>query len=472
MDERETSPNPARRALALGVLAFCACAVDDRAPDVADANLSLDPSAGGADTQGGNAEAGANGAATAGTDGIDTDGASREGSPSPVGVDGTQGSEGGGGEGGAGTGANDDGAGSGGESMPDGALAGAGGDNAMEPTPISRPEGPCDIYEAAGTPCVAAYSMVRALSAVYDGPLYQVRRGAPNALQNTGVGGQTLNIGWLPNGVADAAAQDAFCGNQPCTVSTLYDQSGRGNHLTVAKGGSLNGGQFAAEDDFESNATAGPLTVGGQGVYSLYMETRQGYRQAIAGNAVPLGQEAQGIYMLADGTRVGTACCWDFGNVTSDPTQYHTMNTLFLGVAYWGRGNGAGPWFMADFEAGVWAGGSNPGDAGWGALGDPAPPNSLNPSMRVRFALGFLSTDDDYALRMADVETATALTTAYEGPLPKPMDNQGAVVLGVGGDNSNNSFGTFFEGAIVSGYPSSDVDLAILQNVQSVGYGR
>ena len=26
-----------------------------------------------------------------------------------------------------------------------------------------------------------------------------------------------------------------------------------------------------------------------------------------------------------------------------------------------------------------------------------------------------------------------------------------AIVIGVGGDNSNNSFGTFFEGAVVSG---------------------
>ena len=38
------------------------------------------------------------------------------------------------------------------------------------------PAGPCDIYKAAGTPCVAAHSMVRALYAAYDGPLYLVKR--------------------------------------------------------------------------------------------------------------------------------------------------------------------------------------------------------------------------------------------------------------------------------------------------------
>jgi non-reducing end alpha-L-arabinofuranosidase len=354
-------------------------------------------------------------------------------------------------------------------------AGGTGGTEAVDsgaPVTTTRGPGPCDVYAAANTPCVAAYSTIRALSSTYDGPLYQVRRGAPNPTQNTGTGGETLDIGLLPNGFADAAAQIAFCGTQSCSVSTLYDQSGRGNHLTVAKGGLAAGGQFAASDDFESNASAGPITVGGNDVFSLYMEVRQGYRQAIVGNGMPLDQAPQGIYMLADGTRSGTACCWDFGNVTTNPTEYHTMNTLFLGTAFWGRGAGAGPWFMADFEAGVWAGGSNPGEPGWGALGDEAPANPQNPSLRVRFAAGFLKTGNTYALRMANIETATDLTTAYAGALPKPMDNQGAVVLGVGGDNSNNSFGTFYEGAIVAGFPSNDAELAVLQNIQAAGYGQ
>ena len=35
---------------------------------------------------------------------------------------------------------------------------------------------PCNIYAAGGTPCVAAYSTVRALYRGYHGPLYQVTR--------------------------------------------------------------------------------------------------------------------------------------------------------------------------------------------------------------------------------------------------------------------------------------------------------
>ena len=77
--------------------------------------------------------------------------------------------------------------------------------------------GPCDIFGLAGTPCVAAHSLVRALMDSYAGPLYQVRRPADNA---------TLDIGLLaPGGFANAAAQDTFCKGQACVVQRIYDQS-------------------------------------------------------------------------------------------------------------------------------------------------------------------------------------------------------------------------------------------------------
>jgi hypothetical protein len=346
--------------------------------------------------------------------------------------------------------------------------------------------GPCDIYETATppTPCVGAYSTIRRLRAAYTGPLFQVRSGS-NAM-NTGSGGQTHDIMQSPDGFALKSAVDAACANTTCTVSLLYDQSGKGNHLPVAKKGLSNGGEFADDDDFEtiiSGAGApaqGALNVGGNPVYSLRMAARQGYRLTKAGAGVPLNEEAQGLYMLADGTYYGTACCWDFGNVSPDPTRYGVMNTLFFGVAYWGRGAGSGPWFMADYEAGVWAGGSKAGDPGWGALDTAAsaPPNMNNPSLRVKFALGFLKTkatagtNGDWALRMADAGTATTVTTAYKGTLPKKMHNEGAIVIGVGGDNSNNSWGTFYEGAVLAGFPSDDAEQAVLQNIKALGYGN
>ena len=64
------------------------------------------------------------------------------------------------------------------------------------------------------------------------------------------------------------------------------------------------------------------------------------------------------------------------------------------------------------------------------------------------------------------------LTTAYDGVSPKMWGNGGGIVLGVGGDNSNHSFGTFFEGAVTMGRPSDAIDAAVLANVQAAGYGR
>ena len=76
--------------------------------------------------------------------------------------------------------------------------------------PPHRPQGPCDIYDAAGTPCAAAHSTTRALYAAYNGPLYQVLRQSD---------GKTLDIGVVQpaaspvpdaGGYADAAAQDTI----------------------------------------------------------------------------------------------------------------------------------------------------------------------------------------------------------------------------------------------------------------------
>ncbi len=49
---------------------------------------------------------------------------------------------------------------------------------------------------------------------------------------------------------------------------------------------------------------------------------------------------------------------------------------------------------------------------------------------------------------------------------------QGAIILGVGGDNSNASAGTFFEGAMTAGFPEAASDDAVQANIVAVGYGH
>src|SRR5215470_5695793 len=119
-------------------------------------------------------------------------------------------------------------------------------------------QGPCDLYAAGGTPCVAAHSTTRALYGAYNGSLYQVRRSSDNATQNVGL----LAAG----GQANAAAQDSFCANTTCVITIIYDQTGRGNNLTQAPPGGFNGPAAGGFDNL-ANATAAPIMVGGSKAY-------------------------------------------------------------------------------------------------------------------------------------------------------------------------------------------------------------
>ena len=145
------------------------------------------------------------------------------------------------------------------------------GRNAAPP----RPEGPCDIYAAAGNPCVAAHSSTRALYASYNGALYQVMRQSD---------GKTLDIGLVqpgegdPGGYANTAAQYAFCANTYCWITKLYDQSGKGNHLIQAPRGGT--GSPTAMGGFNSLPIAdmAPITIMGHKVYGIFIEPGMGLR--------------------------------------------------------------------------------------------------------------------------------------------------------------------------------------------------
>ncbi|WP_175609271.1 arabinofuranosidase catalytic domain-containing protein, partial [Streptacidiphilus griseoplanus] len=66
--------------------------------------------------------------------------------------------------------------------------------------------------------------------------------------------------------------------------------------------------------------------------------------------------------------------------------------------------------------------------------------------------------------------------TYYNGARPNvsgynPMKKQGAIILGIGGDNSHGSAGTFYEGVMTSGYPSDATENAVQSNITAAGYG-
>ena len=331
--------------------------------------------------------------------------------------------------------------------------------------PPSRPEGPCDIYAAAGTPCVAAHSTVRALAASYNGPLYQVMRQSD---------GKTLDIGVVQpsasdaGGYADAAAQDAFCANATCLITTIYDQSGKGNHLVQAPPGTFPG---PAKGGFNTVPIAdmAPITISGHKAYGVYIIPGMGLRNNNA-TGLAINDEPQGIYMVFDGTHFDSGCCFNYGNTStnSQAVGRGTMETVYFGTATaWGRGSGPGPWIMSDMEAGLFS-------------GYDARVNEGSPTIDSwRFVTGVVNGGggNKWDLRGGNAQQGS-LTTFYSGDRPGsrendnyfPMHRKGAVQMGNGGDNGNGSAGTFYEGVVTSGYPSDAVLEAVQANIVAAKY--
>ena len=172
-----------------------------------------------------------------------------------------------------------------------------------------------------------------------------------------GTGGTTTDIGFLADGFADAAAQDVACGADACTISIIYDQSGLGNHLTLAPAG---GAKKTAGN--EANAKALPVTISGHQVYGVHIAPGIGYRnnQAV-GTAT--GDNPETIYMVASGDFYNGGCCFDYGNVETNSMDNGegTMEAVYFGnCTIWNKGAGDGPWVMADLENGLWAGDVSP----------------------------------------------------------------------------------------------------------------
>jgi non-reducing end alpha-L-arabinofuranosidase len=333
----------------------------------------------------------------------------------------------------------------------------------------TRTQGPCDIYAAGGTPCVAAHSTTRALYAAYNGPLYQVKRHSD---------GKTLDIGVTPpaaspvpyaGGHADAAAQDAFCAGTICVINRLYDQSGKGNHLYQAPPGQLFPGPAKGAFDTQPIADMAPITIGGQKAYGVYIMPGMGLRNNDA-TGLAIGDEPEGIYYVVDGTHYDSGCCFDYGNCSTNGLAVGTgtMETTYFGTStVWGRGSGPGPWIMADMEAGLFSGYDAKLNAGTPTID----------SWRFVTAVVNGGGGNQWDLRGGDAQKGP-LTTFYSGIRPGsktnnayyPMSKQGAILLGTGGDNGNGSAGTFYEGVMTTGYPTDAATDAVQANIVAAKY--
>jgi hypothetical protein len=314
---------------------------------------------------------------------------------------------------------------------------------------------PCDIYATGGTPCVAAHSTTRALYGAYTGSLYQVKRASDSA---------TANIAPLSaGGVANAAAQDTFCAGTTCLITVIYDQSGHGNNLTQAPPGGFTGPDVNGYDNL-AGAAAAPVTVGGHKAYGVFVSPGTGYRRNST-SGIATGDAAEGEYAVLDGTHYNGGCCFDYGNAETSSTDTGNghMEAIYFGNSTsWGSGSGSGPWIMADLENGLFSG-VNAGN------------NSGDPSISNRFTTAVIKGGaNKWAIRGGNAQSG-ALSTFYSGVRPNvsgynPMHKEGAIILGIGGDNSISAQGTFYEGVMTSGYPTDATENSVQANVAAAGY--
>ncbi len=324
----------------------------------------------------------------------------------------------------------------------------------------NRPIGPCDIYEAGGTPCVAAHSTVRSLYSKYEGPLYQL---------TCGEDGETIDIYADKDGYADVETHERFCEGRVCYISVIYDQSGMENHLMQAAPGTFDG---PAKGMFNTLPLAdmAPVSVNGHKAYGVYIMPGMGFRNNNA-RGLAIEDEPEGIYSVVDGSHFDSGCCFDYGNASTNGTAVGTgtMETTYYGTSTaWGSGNGEGPWIMSDFESGLFS--------GYHHKVNDVPSIDSWPFVSI-FVNG--GGGNHWDLRGADA-SSDYLTIFYEGPRPHtpdsdayyPMSKKGGLLLGNGGDNGNGSAGTFFEGAMTVGYPTDEAINLVQKNIAEQKYEK
>ena len=329
------------------------------------------------------------------------------------------------------------------------------------------PQGPCDIYQAASppTPCAAAHSTVRALYAGYTGPLYQLRKKSDSSTKDVPVGA---------GGFVDISVHNSFCpSGTACTISVIYDQSPNKNDLKKS-GTALwlkNGGN-------EADASLAQITVSGHVAHGIYVDNDGSTAKDVAyrNNAtkgLATGDQAEAMYMVLDGKRFSSICCFDYGNAetTNSDSGSATMEALYFGdsVQFSGStGMGNGPWVAADLENGMYAGDSSQINK---------KVTTTNTSITDwAYVTGMLKgpSGGKMGLKAGNAQSGK-LETKWDGNRPpgySPMKKQGSIILGTGGDGSDYGKGTFWEGCITSGNPTDATDDLVQENIVAAGYGK
>jgi hypothetical protein len=193
--------------------------------------------------------------------------------------------------------------------------------------------------------------------------------------------------------------------------------------------------------------------VNGNEVYGVYIGGGVGYRSDSTINIATHGAP-EGVYMVASSLIVNGGCCFDFGNAewnNVDNGDGH-MDAISLICATNPCNNNAETGL--DMENGI-----------YGFI----PVSMVNPFVTV---MGWNDGQHNFATYQGNANSG-GLTTSGSTPLPSgyaPMYQEGAIILGIGGDNSDADTGIFYEGVMTAGTPTSAALSAIQANVVSAGY--
>jgi len=286
--------------------------------------------------------------------------------------------------------------------------------------------------------------------------------------------GKTLDIGVVQpsagdaGGYANAAAQDEFCANTYCWITTIYDQSGKGNHITQAPRGPAGTPMVMGGFNALPVADWAPVTIMGHKVYGTFIVPGMGLRDDDpVGTAVD--DQAEGQYWVVNGHHYNSGCCYDYGNgeIDSRDDGNGTMETTYFGNATaWYRGPAPGPWIMTDQENNL--------------VGCVNPDGSKDcpdlPIIKWRFVTATADGEPHHWRTMGGDAQRGDLSIQFDGGRVNntydPMRKQGAIILGNGGDNSNGSQGTFYEGAMTAPntFPTQELNQKVQANIVAAKY--
>jgi hypothetical protein len=196
-------------------------------------------------------------------------------------------------------------------------------------------QGPCDVL-ASG--CAEAYSVARAMTASYTGPLFQLGKASDAKAA-------TLDVGQTSDHKADMTTWSAYCGGTQsnCVLSKIYAQIHKGSNdllpgvwNTPWKPDCSAGGYTCAAKFTIESATGLPiLTTVAPQEYALRTDTTENLATGVNG-----GSKAMGIMYNGKPIANQTYCCGTFG-LTHKYNATDTYGTDFMAaLAYGWRDSG------------------------------------------------------------------------------------------------------------------------------------